>query len=151
MESRAVQQWAMREVARQLASPIFVVGMLQAWNYARTQVPVNGITQFHLLTMSRYVRMLDYQPTWRTTAVSFRDGGTASEWWHIPRQMGLLCDAMQDGPSDEDEVHEWVKRFLEIHPFEDGNGRVGSILYNLLMGTMETPQMMPYYFGKEGQ
>lgn len=43
---------------------------------------------------------------------------------------------------------EFVKEFLDIHPFQDGNGRTAAILYNLLNGTLGEPQPLPDYYAK---
>jgi len=40
-----------------------------------------------------------------------------------------------------------IKTLLDIHPFVDGNGRVASILRNLMIGSMDDPQPLPYYYG----
>lgn len=39
------------------------------------------------------------------------------------------------------------RRFQEIHPFRDGNGRVGKIIFNWLLGTLDAPQMPPNFWG----
>lgn len=39
------------------------------------------------------------------------------------------------------------KEFEEIHPFSDGNGRVGKILFNWLLGMLHEPAMPPNFFG----
>lgn len=36
--------------------------------------------------------------------------------------------------------------FEKIHPFTDGNGRVGKILHNWLMGTLHDPVLVADYF-----
>jgi fido (protein-threonine AMPylation protein) len=37
--------------------------------------------------------------------------------------------------------------FEIIHPFRDGNGRTGKIIYNWLMGTLRAPVFPPDMFG----
>lgn len=81
---------------------------------------------------------------YRKTPVTFEDCGYSVAPQHIQRQMELLLENM-----DSVTVDEFTKRFLEIHPFEDGNGRTAAILYNYLDGMMDAPQPLPVYFGEK--
>lgn len=45
-------------------------------------------------------------------------------------------------------THEqFTKDLLDIHPWEDGNGRTASILRNWMLGTLDDPTPLPYYYG----
>ncbi len=40
---------------------------------------------------------------------------------------------------------EFYMEFETMHPFNDGNGRLGAIIFNLLNNTMEDPETPPEY------
>lgn len=70
------------------------------------------------------------------TFASSRAGLGAEE---IPDAMSRLFAYL-----DEDtDPAEFVRAFLSIHPFSDGNGRTAFILYNWLSNTLDHPQALP--------
>ena len=42
---------------------------------------------------------------------------------------------------------DWYLAYEAIHPFSDGNGRSGKILYNWLLGSLDEPVLVADYFG----
>ena len=50
-------------------------------------------------------------------------------------------------PETKKEYIEWYRYFEIIHPFVDGNGRVGKILYNWWLEALDDPEMPPDLFG----
>ncbi len=83
--------------------------------------------------------------TWyRTVPVTFASGGHAANAQTIPGAMFRLGINV---PPKFDFIgwYAWVKAFLQIHPFQDGNGRVASLLFNWGMMTLDEPFPLPYY------
>ena len=80
----------------------------------------------------------------RTTPVIFMNGGSSANAGDIPRLMENLLTHGDMLTADE-----FAKEFLWIHPFGDGNGRSGWVLYNWANKTLNNPVPLPYFFGEE--
>lgn len=78
----------------------------------------------------------------RTTPVTFQNGTTGINAQLIKRSLDNLLDNQDALTADE-----FVKEFLLIHPYQDGNGRTAFVLYNFLEFDMWFPRPLPDYFG----
>lgn len=83
----------------------------------------------------------DNRGKYRVTPVTFASGGTAAKHQDVERLMFNLFEY-----GDALSVDEFTKQFLWIHPFNDGNGRTGWLLYNWRNNSLENPVKMPEYF-----
>jgi len=89
----------------------------------------------------------------RKTPVSFATGGTAASPADVPHQFHRWAVTWTEGilrPQEqptEEEVDWSIKSLLQIHPWVDGNGRTASILRNWMLGTLDNPTALPYFFG----
>lgn len=72
----------------------------------------------------------------RVTPVTFRNSNAGLAPELVPVQLEKLFDALKD---DRVEHREFIREFLVIHPFNDGNGRVAWILQNYLEGSLGNP------------
>lgn len=99
--------------------------------------------------------------SFRRTPVTFQNGGSSVHPMMIEESLQRLWDTTFPWDNDGDharpvgkigedyiylqgeELNAFVKHFLYIHPFEDGNGRVGWILFNWLGGTLSSPVALP--------
>ncbi len=83
--------------------------------------------------------------TWyRNTPVSFDHDGHSANWSIIPEAMPRLIAHVPER-LEFTSWYAWIKAFLDIHPFQDGNGRIASLLFNWGMYTLEEPFPLPYY------
>jgi len=143
-------QFAAEECQRQGVGPMEVFQMCQAMNLGGHQ---------HFLTV-QFVKDLGFlvepqknKDGWRTVGVFFTNSefhskiGEAATPDQINRLIVQLVAALHEERIDADEFY---KEFQMIHPFLDGNGRVGAILFNFINGTLDVPKSAPDYFGAEG-
>jgi hypothetical protein len=85
---------------------------------------------------------------YRRVPVTFDQGVPAIAAELVPRQMERLIE-------NAGSLHEieFCKAFLDIHPFEDGNGRVASLIYNWMRGVGRRDGLefepLPYFYGGE--
>lgn len=80
----------------------------------------------------------------RTTPVTFLQGGTAAPAQQVPSTLNSLVEHAEHYTTEE-----WMKEFLWIHPFTDGNGRTAWVIWNIFNGTMDNPTTLPKFFDGE--
>jgi Fic/DOC family protein len=136
-----VIRWAADECERQQSGEQSVVWMLNGWLFA-VKRSAGLVSREDVLHLAGVV-----EPRHNTgrgfRRVNVRVGfGVKGSWRSVPRQMANLIDARERLTPDE-----WYREYEEIHPFKDGNGRTGSILWNWMRGTVLSPEAPPDFWG----
>lgn len=125
-----VVRWAAEECKRQRSGELSVAGMVEAWNYAMRR---STLGQEAILHMAKLIEPEVNAKGWRS--VNVRVGyDVKGPWEEVPRQMALYVNGLEDM-----EAEEAYRHFEQIHPFRDGNGRVGTLIYNWKRCSLETP------------
>lgn len=115
------------------------VGMMgDAWESVCSTTQINPLetplSNRHIKTLAWMLEPANTNINkWRTCNVSI--GGRLCP---PPDEIEDLMRRWQNNLSSMTPL-EAYKEFEYIHPFVDGNGRVGKIIYNVLMGTMDNP------------
>ena len=139
-------EWMSREVHRQGDPAPYVTGMARAVEYASR----GGLDIGDIHMINHYVTLEKTRYGYRQTPVTFRNGGGSinaasvpdamERWWRM-RPIGLSVT----DENAEEVYDEWIKHFLYIHPYQDGNGRTASILRNSFLNMLNSPQDLPDY------
>lgn len=134
------------EVRRQQDTPWHVYKMWSAWKWALDEHGSGHDTQPFLPLTHTLIRhlagMIDElaEPGYREYNIHI--GGDVRGFHDIHAKMDELLPLQQVITHDD-----WYYRFELIHPFGDGNGRTGKLLYNWIRGTLENPVWPHNYFG----
>lgn len=125
------------ECKMQMSGEESVSWMVDAWLWAlkQTQPPSPG----KIATLGLLV-----EP--HKNAIGFRRCGVRvgfdvkMDWERVDGCIKQLCSTYSLTPA------EWFKEYENIHPFVDGNGRTGQILFNWLAGTLDKPTWAPNFW-----
>ena len=108
----------------------------------RPYLRMNEIVELH----SRALRRTANVPpgTWRTkTFPAFPDGMVPPPPWLLQFEMANFVNRLAHGPPLRTSPILWVagahEHFERIHPFDNGNGRVGRLIVNLLLRRCNLP------------
>ena len=134
------------EISRQHDEPHTVVYLIEAWQYAMMEYAEHkftGVTINFILRLGKISHPYKNADGFRKVNVTVGDRKCppASE---VQWRMQKLIEEQRGFAPDQ-----FYFAFETIHPFLDGNGRVGKILYNFLHGTLHDPQLPPNFWGTE--
>lgn len=145
--------WAAEECERQRSGEMSVYHLLYALAFQRLSVvktpSVRDIAILgHLVEPDKnpYPTPGETEGIWRDVGVTIGGVIPLPKPELLDRLMVNLVEAWGSIDSDE-----WYREFEEIHPFVDGNGRVGSILWNLHRATLHGPVAPPDFWSEKNQ
>ena len=142
-EQIAIIRYCAEEVTRQRAGPDKVACLVEAWAYALRVAPMSplpGLTDIPIL--GRLIEPYKNRQGFRTgdVFIGSRRGADPST---IKPFLVDLIEKLHDGAVNAEEFY---RNYEEIHPFLDGNGRSGKVLYNWIKGTLAAPIMPPNFW-----
>lgn len=149
-EQIKVIEWAAAECERQQTGPMAVANMMQAVaiSLRDRSEPLYGAYFYHVIfVIGRAVEPIKNKNGLRNTPVRFANGTLLSTKEDtICRQLYKLCEQDMMGDVTPEQFYQ---EFQEIHPFIDGNGRTGAILYWMLKcrqaGILVPPPVPPLF------
>lgn len=83
----------------------------------------------------------------RTVPVRFSDYSFGADPDVLEDGFNSLCNSLPKLIRIS-HVDVWIKSFLQLHPFIDGNGRLAWLLRVWLLNQWENPEPLPDYFGE---
>lgn len=133
-------RWAAAECKRQHSGEMSVSWMCDALEYARDGAPKFVWTAQTIINLARYIEPEQNSRGYRQLPVVLPSSPIAIPFFDEASYSLKLNRLLQ---AVELSAYEAYREFELLHPFIDGNGRVGAILYNRWMGTLNGPLLTP--------
>ena len=160
-----VIKFCAEECRRQHSGEESVYDMVNAWNFASQTYQIMGPVDDHLdlraLTLpfieeiGRTVEPHDNRKGFRRIPIFVGNLYSSEEKMRpefIERALLALIEAYYDNRLDPQHhmaitpEDQFYYEYENIHPFRDGNGRSGKVIYNYLRGTLNDPVLPPNYW-----
>ncbi len=145
------------ECVRQQSGEMSVADMVWAWKYAQDYSSNPDATFLTFIErVGQIIEPVDNKGGFRQIPIFVRNGWDYIEktpWERVPSLLSLLLESYYEGalepvhPKAITREDQFYFEYENIHPFKDGNGRSGKILYNFLLGTLDKPVMPPNFWG----
>lgn len=137
-----VVRYCAEEVARQGDVPNAVASMVEAWRLAQS-LRGRGVTLEVAIVERLGALVCPWMNSGGFRRVNVQVGDRICPRWEtVPAAVADLVEKSPTmTPADA------YREFELVHPFRDGNGRTGKVLFNWLNGTLDDPQLPPNFFG----
>lgn len=119
-------------------------GMEMAWRYAISNCQAGPMEVRDITTMAEWIDPIaNRNGEFRKGPAVFMDGGIAMSAHLIEENLRRMLNALDTNDRITPEM--FYRELMYIHPFKDGNGRMGALVYNWLSGTLASPVNAPPY------
>lgn len=138
-----ITKFCSEEVQRQRDDPVHVAGLIEAWFWMLDYENISEITPEMILKLGALAKPDINWDGFRTYPIRIGYNSKNNQY-EIPYQVASLCDAISEGRIEAEDAY---YEYEEIHPFGDGNGRTGKILYNWMNSSLRNPVLPHNRYG----